>query len=77
MIAKNFLQLNVIFQDVYPEILTDTPHMTAEMMVSNVGGLLSLWLGITAMTTFEFVEFVYRIIAAARNRINSRNAAAC
>ena len=67
MIARNFLQLNVVFQHIYPHILTDKPDMTHEILLSNVGGLLSLWLGVTAMTMFEFVELLYRIIASRRD----------
>ena len=67
MIAQNFLQLNVVFQNIYPEVLTDRPDTTIEILMSNVGGQLSLWLGITAMTTFELVELIYRLV-----RRNSR-----
>jgi len=42
--------------------------MTAEFLLSNVGGLLSLWLGVTAMTMIEFVELIYRIATAGRSQ---------
>jgi len=68
VIGKHFLQLKVFFQHIYPEILTDKPGMTPELLLSSVGGLLSLWLGVTAMTTFEFVELIYHIATSRRSQ---------
>ena len=67
------LQLNVVFQHIYPQIMRDKPHMTHEILMSNVGGLLSLWLGVTAMTLLEFVELLYRIVAARREARAARS----
>ena len=64
MIANNFLQLNFVFREVYPQVMVDKPTMSVAILLSNVGGLSSLWLGITAMTVCEFVELGYRIVTA-------------
>jgi len=61
MIASNFFQLKVVFQNMYPATLRDTAQVTSAGLMSQIGGLLSLWLGVTAMTIFEFVELFYRI----------------
>ena len=35
--------------------------MPNEVLLSNVGGVLSLWLGVTVMTVIEVIELIYFI----------------
>ena len=36
--------------------------MPNEVLLSNVGGVLSLWLGVTVMTIIEIIEVFYFIV---------------
>ena len=59
LITKNFMQVNLVFRYDNPYIVSDKPAMAPENMLSNIGGSLSLWLGMTVMFFFEILEFVY------------------
>jgi len=57
-IHKNFIQLNLAFVERHPYIITDGPSMTLDNLLSNVGGTVSLWLGMTVMVLVELVELI-------------------
>jgi len=65
LIGENFLQLNVVLKRNFPLVVEDKPAMTTEILLSNVGGVLSLWLGLTVMF---FVEIFDLIICICRKR---------
>ena len=61
LIERNFLRVNILFDHRGLETLNNTAAMTWDSLASNIGGSLSLWIGITVMTLFELVELVYRL----------------
>ena len=62
LIRTNFLKGNIDLKYTTPYVMTDKPQMTSETMLANIGGCLSLWLGITVMTLAELAELVYSVI---------------
>jgi len=62
LISENFLQLNVLLKRNFPLVVEDKPAMTTEILLSNVGGVLSLWLGLTAMFFVEIVDLIICIL---------------
>jgi Amiloride-sensitive sodium channel len=68
LIQKNFIQLNIRFDEPHPYVIADSPAMTLDDLLSSFGGTLSLWLGITVMFLVElvdlFISFVYAIFPA-------------
>jgi hypothetical protein len=68
LIQKNFIQLNFVMKHQNPYVITDKPAMTADGLLSNVGGSLSLWLGMTVMFVFEIVEFIYSLVSDRHSR---------
>jgi Amiloride-sensitive sodium channel len=68
LIPKNFIQLNFVFENQNPYIIIDKEAMTPDGLLSNVGGALSLWLGMTVMFVFEIVEFIQSIISSRYNQ---------
>ena len=61
-IEKNFLQINVVMKSNKPYLLTDKEQFTWDVMLSNIGGTLSLWFGLTFLMLLELVEFLYNLI---------------
>jgi len=64
LIGKNFLQLNIAMKYQNPYIITDKPAMTSDSLLSNIGGALSLWMGMIGMFFFEVVEVIYVIVSS-------------
>ena len=59
-IASRFLQLNVQFGDPASyTMLTDVAAFSVDAMGAQIGGVLSLGLGVTVMFAFEAFEFIY------------------
>ena len=63
-----FLRVNVHFDARGVQMLNDTASMTWDALVAAVGGSLSLWIGVTAMTFVEIAELVYVIARSAVRR---------
>ena len=61
LIQSNFLRLNVNFNLRGYSLSTDTAAMTWDSVMSNVGGTMSLWVGVTAMTIVEVLELFYNL----------------
>ena len=61
LIERNFLRVNVIFGQRGLERLNNTPSITWIGLASNIGGGLSLWIGVSVMTVIELIELLYRI----------------
>ncbi|ESO02419.1 hypothetical protein HELRODRAFT_161686 [Helobdella robusta] len=59
LIRENFVQLNFIFENDYILHYNDVEAMSLTLFISSFGGTLSLWMGITAMTFIEIIEFIY------------------
>jgi hypothetical protein len=62
LVTRNFLQLNILFDKTVPFLMTDKQAMTLDNLGAQLGGVLSLWLGITIMTAVEIVEFIYILV---------------
>ena len=56
---SNFLQLNVEFGDQSFVELKDVAAFSVDAMGAQIGGVLSLWLGVTVTFIFEAFEFIY------------------
>jgi Amiloride-sensitive sodium channel len=63
LINRNFLQLNIVLGHYTPYMMKDVPSMSPEQLWSSIGGVLSLWLGVTIMTSVEFIELLYAIVS--------------
>jgi len=58
LISENFLQLNVVLKRNFPLVVEDKPAMTIQILMSNIGGVLSLWLGLTFMFFIEIIDLL-------------------
>jgi len=71
-IEESFLQLKIVFNDYTFNEITDVAAYSVDTLGSNIGGTLSLWLGVTVMLVVELLEFIYKF-AAARLQRTKRN----
>ncbi|ESN91481.1 hypothetical protein HELRODRAFT_165520 [Helobdella robusta] len=58
---KSLIEMKFYIPQKFPYFQTDSPAYTGDMMIGTVGGMLSLWLGITVANGVEIVELVYVI----------------
>jgi len=58
VVSENFLQLNVMLKHTVPMVTEDKAAMTPIILLSNIGGSLSLWLGLGVVFIFEIVDLV-------------------
>jgi len=62
LIRDNFLQLNVRFEtSIYTE-QRDVAAVPLDALGAQIGGVLSLWLGVTIILIFELCEFVFHLL---------------
>ena len=62
LIRSNFVDLTVSLKDYKYIALRDTPKVSFEGLISQLGGTLNLWSGISAIIAIEIIEFIYRLI---------------
>ncbi|ESO08915.1 hypothetical protein HELRODRAFT_168835 [Helobdella robusta] len=60
-IEESFLQIKFLMKQNFPYYLAENPAYSWDVMVGTVGGMLSLWLGITAASGVEVIELVYML----------------
>ena len=52
----SFLKLKVFYDSRTTMIVEDSPKYTIESILSNVGGAIGLYLGLSIVSVFEFLE---------------------
>ncbi|ESN91797.1 hypothetical protein HELRODRAFT_165877 [Helobdella robusta] len=56
---ESLLVLKFMMKQNFPYFQSDNPAYTDDMMIGSVGGMLSLWLGITVASGVEVIELIY------------------
>ena len=74
LIDQNFLRLTVLFDSYSSPALEEVPAMTTEVLAANIGGTMSLWMGLTTMALIELIELLYNVLSA---MYRSRRASIC
>ena len=62
-------RVEVYFETLSYEMVREQPQYGWEHLLSNIGGALGLWLGLSIITVFEFCELIFdlhRIIISSR-----------
>ena len=64
LIENNFVRIDVLFDSYSSLELAEVPAMTVELLASNIGGTLSLWMGLTTIALIEIIELLYNLLVA-------------
>lgn len=62
LIERNFLKFTVDTNELNANSIEDEPALTASTLISQLGGILNLYTGITALLLIESIELLYNII---------------
>ena len=68
LIEKNFLEVTVKMSQRLVQLADDVPQLALSTVVSNLGGSLSLFLGVSIMTAAEIIELIYSLVKIALAR---------
>ena len=61
-IGHNFERVEVFYKSLNFELIEETPMYTPTTLLSNIGGNIGLWLGWTALTLLEIIQWIYHSI---------------
>ncbi|XP_077862656.1 uncharacterized protein LOC102808992 [Saccoglossus kowalevskii] len=62
---QNIVQLEVYFEELNYETITEVPDITMENLLGNIGGILGLYCGFCVMTVVELIQLGCDLIRAA------------
>jgi hypothetical protein len=61
-VQNNYISLDVVCESTQVEVYTQSASISGVDLLSNVGGLTGLWIGISFLSLMEFVEMLYRLL---------------
>ena len=61
-IRQNFLKVNIYLEDLVYTEYTDSPKVPFSVLLSQLGGALNLWAGITVVIVIEVIELFINLI---------------
>ncbi|ESO10568.1 hypothetical protein HELRODRAFT_185250 [Helobdella robusta] len=70
-IQESLLAIKFVMKQNFPYYQSENPAYTWDVMIGTVGGMLSLWLGITAASGVEIIELVYLLFKCCWNNKKS------
>ena len=74
-VTKHFLAVHVYWENLAAFEMQDKPQLTPTSFMSQLGGALNLWAGITVVVIIELVELCYEVVAGwfSRNCIKKQS----
>ncbi|XP_070542005.1 acid-sensing ion channel 2-like [Ptychodera flava] len=72
LFGKNVLKLEVYLRDLARQEITQSQSYTEIDLVSDIGGNLGLWIGLSVLTIMEFLELIFDMFATLRFVRHSR-----
>ncbi|XP_070541709.1 amiloride-sensitive sodium channel subunit alpha-like [Ptychodera flava] len=61
-ISDNMVKIDIYYNDLNYEAIGENVAYTGGDVISNLGGQVGLWIGVSVMTCFEFFEFLYDVM---------------
>ncbi|KAK2146920.1 hypothetical protein LSH36_579g05092 [Paralvinella palmiformis] len=71
VLTSNFLKAAIFYEDIHHEIISETPAYTVFQFVGDVGGMMALWIGLSALGVIQIIEFVLMEIFFKANHVFS------
>ncbi|EDV26506.1 uncharacterized protein TRIADDRAFT_54579 [Trichoplax adhaerens] len=73
-LRKNLVAVNIYYEELNFETIEQTPRYSEIDLASDIGGVLGLWIGISVLTVFEFMEILVDslLIIFGKEKIASR-----
>ncbi|XP_060578221.1 acid-sensing ion channel 1-like isoform X2 [Ruditapes philippinarum] len=68
VIANNFLKLNIYYEDLNFENLTEVPEIEIQQFLSDVGGAIGLWIGLSILSLCELVQLFVELCDYGMNK---------
>ncbi|XP_071135056.1 degenerin unc-8-like [Mytilus edulis] len=66
--SDSLLQVNIYFSSLYEEVTEEVLSFTFENFLSNIGGLLGLWIGMSAISFGELLELCFFLLKSMTKR---------
>jgi hypothetical protein len=60
--SKSFAWINIFYKQLSYEISTETAQLNLVLLCANIGGYLSLFLGVSLLSFFELVQLCVEIV---------------
>ncbi|XP_046551586.1 amiloride-sensitive sodium channel subunit beta-like [Haliotis rubra] len=60
-LSLNFAKLNIFYEDLNYEVMKEEPDYELTQFVSDVGGTLGLWVGLSVLSIFELVQLLLEL----------------
>ena len=60
--SKSFIWLNIFYKQLSYEISTESAQVSLILLCANIGGYLSLFLGVSLLSFFELVQLCVEIL---------------
>ncbi|ESO10724.1 hypothetical protein HELRODRAFT_167218 [Helobdella robusta] len=73
-IKESLLEIKFVMKQNFPYYQTESAAYTWDVMIGTVGGMLSLWLGITVASAVEIVELLYLLVKSYHRKRSSGSA---
>lgn len=65
---SNYVSLVIFFNDMSYQMFTDIPAYDWPKLVSDIGGQMGLWLGLSVITSIEILELLFdTLLLAVKN----------
>ncbi|XP_046544724.1 degenerin deg-1-like [Haliotis rubra] len=61
-LSRNFMKINIFFEDLNFENITETPAYEDVQFYSDIGGTVGLWVGLSVLSLAEVLQFLWEVI---------------
>ena len=61
-VKRNYLKVNIFLGTKSTMQTTEQPKLDPQTMISSLGGAISVFLGISIISAFEFIELLIRLL---------------
>ncbi|KAK3580988.1 hypothetical protein CHS0354_007022 [Potamilus streckersoni] len=72
LLSYNFMKLNVYFEDLNFEKIEETPQIAMAQFMSDVGGAIGLWIGLSVLAVCEIFHLIIELCALGIDKCNSK-----